>query len=63
MVVQGMNLMLVMATKALIIVGWALFSEWMWPEESVAVETEQGTCTASPQRLLCLPAPEQPTDL
>jgi len=61
-VIQRMDLMLVMATKAVLIVGWALFSEWIWPE-SVPEVTEQRTCTASPQRLLCLPAPEQAPSL
>lgn len=61
-VFQRMDLFSVMLAKAVLIVCWALFSEWMWPE-SVPEVTEQRACPASSQRLLCLPAPEHSTSL
>lgn len=59
-----MNLALVMFIKGLVLVAWAVFSEWKWPEEPESLPEigESGTTTSARQQLLCLPAPEKPTN-
>lgn len=58
-----MNLAAAMFVKSLVLLAWAAFSEWKWPEEPEELLDEQGSGYSPAYSPLRLPAPEQPSSL